>query len=428
MSVVDIDKVRRTPPPGFEPRFITPPPLKDRPRRILSLAMDVAGRCNMACRYCAETVTMPKRRPMSPDTFDAAWTFLFPGEIREVTGGAENTSKESMFSLHMGSGEPLLNLAILQKLAAQVEHARSRGNEIPRVYLVTNGTLLDEEIMEWLIACRWNVKISLDGPAAVHNRWRILPGSKDTHQAVSRAIAYMAERIPDRFSVCAVLCRGNDPAEVFAAIENLGVRQIDLIPVAHSDYSIIPGPGDIENYRTFIMNYAARFLESDSTDTGKTPPSALTAFNQCMIRLMGYKLARTYCSAGRSYLGAGSRGDLYPCGRFVGVDRYRLGHLTGGTDPEALRAFQDGAGRPYECREACSRCWAAPLCGGPCFAVAEMFGPGNGEPVDFHCAYMLETAKAAVFLFNQLREQKPQQLLPFLSRTGSEILEMIDLD
>jgi uncharacterized protein len=382
----------------------------------------------MACRYCAETITLPERSPMSADTFDAAWKFLLPGEVKEAAERRENTSKENNFSFHMGSGEPLLNLAILQKLAAQVEQARSGGNVTPEVYLVTNGTLLNEEIMEWLIACRWNVKISLDGPAAIHNRWRILPGSEGTHRGVSSAIAYMAERIPDRLSVCAVLCRGNDPAEVFAAIESLGVRQIDLIPVAHSDYSIIPGPGDIENYRTFIMNYAARFLENDGTDTGKTPPSALTAFNQCMIRLMGYKLARTYCSAGRSYLGVGSGGDLYPCSRFVGVDRYRLGHLTGGADPEALRTFQEGAGRPYEQREACSRCWAAPLCGGPCFAVAEMFGPDNGEPVDFHCAYMLETAKAAVFLFNQLREQKPQQLLFFLSRTENEIFEMMDFD
>ncbi len=425
MSSVNVDIERKTPPPGFEPQFITPPPLKDRPRRIRSLAMDVAGRCNMACRYCAETITMPKRRPMSPDTFDAAWTFLFPGELKE---GTEDTSKENMFSLHMGSGEPLLNLGILQKLAAQVEHACSQGNVIPQVYLVTNGTLLNEEIMEWLIACQWNVKISLDGPAAIHDRWRILPGGEGTHQGVSRAIAYMAERIPDRFSVCAVLCRGNDPAEVFAAIKSLGVQQIDLIPVAHSDYSIIPGPGDIENYRTFIMNYAARFLENDSTNTNKTPPSALASFNQCMIRLMGYKLERIYCSAGRSYLGVGSRGDLYPCSRFVGVDQYRLGHLATGADPEALRAFQNSAGRPYERRDACSQCWAAPLCGGPCFAVAEMFGPGNGEPLDFYCAYMLETAKAAVFLFNQLREQKPEQLLSFLSRTKDKIFEMIDFD
>jgi uncharacterized protein len=389
------------------------------------LALDAAGRCNMACRYCAETITLPKRRPMTADTFDAAWEFLLPGEVEE---GTENTSKKTVFSFHMGSGEPLLNLAILQKLAAQVEHARSRGDVFPQVYLVTNGTLLDKEVMEWLIACQWNVKISLDGPAAIHNRWRILPGGEGTHRLAARAIAYMAERVPDRFSVCAVLCRGNDPAGVFAAIENLGVRQIDLIPAAHSDYSIIPGPEDIENYRTFIMNYAARFLENDGTKTDKTPPSALTGFNQCMIRLMGYKLARTYCSAGRSYLGAGSGGDLYPCSRFVGVDRYRLGHLAGGAEPGALRAFQGGAGRPYECRDACNRCWAAPLCGGPCFAVAEMFGPGNGEPLDFHCAYILETAKAAVFLFNQLREQKPEQLLSFLSRAKDKIFAMIDFD
>jgi uncharacterized protein len=411
---MDVDTLRRTPPPGFEPEFITPPPLKDRPRRIQSLAMDVAGRCNMACRYCAETVTLPERRPMTAGTLDAAWEFLLPGE--------------GEFSFHMGSGEPLLNLPILQKLAARVEQAGSRGNVTPGVYLVTNGTLLDEEIMEWLITSRWNIKLSLDGPAAIHDRWRVLPGGEGTHRLAARAIAYLAERIPDRFSVCAVLCRGNHPAEVFSAIEDLGVRQIDLTPVAHRDHSIIPGPEDIDNYREFIMSYARRFLENDGRGTDEVTPSALTGFNQCMIRLMGYRLDRIYCSAGRSYLGVGSSGDLYPCGRFVGVDRYRLGHLAAGPDPEALRVFQGGAGRAYESREACSHCWAAPLCGGPCFAVAELFGPGNGQPLDFQCAYILETARAAVFLFNQLREQNPQQLLSFLSRDQDKILEMADLE
>jgi uncharacterized protein len=421
--MLKMDINRKTPPPGFEPQYITPPPLKDGPRQILSLALDAAGRCNLACRYCAETVTLPKRGPMSAHTLDAAWRFLFPGGAEPIT---QAKLRKDSFSIHMGSGEPLLNLPLLKKLAAMLEQARSAGNEIPGVFLVTNGTLLDEEIMEWLIASGWNVKLSLDGPAAIHDRWRVLPGGEGTHHRVVKAVAYMAERMPGRFSVCAVLCRGNDPAAVFSAIERLGVRQIDMVPVASVNDSIKPGSEDIENYRKFVIDYAARFLEDEGMNSNTASPPALTVFNQCMLRLMGYKLSRIYCSAGRSYLGVGPNGGLYPCTRFVGVDRYRLGHLDTGLDPGAAEAFRNGPGRPYERRESCTQCWAAPLCGGPCFACAEMFGPGSGEPIDFHCAYLLATAEAALSLFNRLREQNPERLLPFMSQSSDKIFEMFD--
>jgi len=50
----------------------------------------------------------------------------------------------------------------------------------------------------------------------------------------------------------------------------------------------------------------------------------------------------------------------------------------------------------------------------PCFAFAEQFGPGDHNPVDFHCEYITATAEAAVFLVNRLRETAPERLLDFL--------------
>lgn len=412
---------RKNPPPGFDPQFITPPLLKEGAVwTVRSLAIDAAGRCNMACRYCAEPITMPKRGPMSPETLDAAWKFLFPDGVKAISPEA---LKNQMVSFHVGTGEPFLNFSLLQKLGKMVEQARSEGVENLHVFLTTNSTLLDEEIMDWLIASSWHVKISLDGPAAIHDKWRVFPGGEGTYDRTARAVTYMAEKIPDRLAVFAVLCRSTDPAEAFDAIEKLGVRLVDMLPVAHTDESIKLGPEDIENYRKFIATYAARFLEDEDTDGIETkPPPVINIFKQCMVRLMGYQTARINCGAGRNYLAVGPGGDLYPCGRFIGVEGYRLGHVNTGLEPGAA-AFQEGAGRSYEKREACSQCWAAPLCAGPCFACAEMFGPGHGHPIDYHCDYMLTTAEAAVSLVNRLREQDPERLLLFLPSINDVIFD-----
>ncbi len=385
---------------GFDPESLTPPLLKNGHRHIKSLALDLAGHCNLACRYCAETATQPGRRPMSHKTLEAAWSFLFP----------EGVSGKG-FSIRLGSGEPLLAFPLMRRIEELIKARDHYGaGDSPSVFLTTNGTLMDNKIRDWLISSGWNVKISLDGPKAIHDKWRILPGGSGTYNRIAESVAILAREIPDRFSVTAVLCQGTDPGEVFDAIESMGVKRIELVPVVHKDNSILPDSGDIERYRKFVKAYAARLIENSGEDS---PPS-LIRFEKCVFRVMGYNLTRIPCSAGRSFAGVGSGGDLYPCFRFIGVDRYRIGHISTGFDTEAAQAFICGPGRSYDCREKCRKCWAAPLCGGSCFACNEMFGPGNGEPIPFQCAYTLANAESAVFLVNQLKERDPEHLLSFL--------------
>lgn len=389
-------------PPGFDPDDLAPPPLGEGPWHISALALDVAGKCNLACRYSAEAATQPRRRPMSPETLEAAWRFLFPGR----------RAKKS-FSIRLGSGEPLLAFPLLRRLAKLVKKGNgSAAEKRPGVFLTTNGTLLDGEIRDWLVSSGWHVKVSLDGPKSIHDKWRLTPSGRGTFEQVAEAVSDLAQRMQDRFSVTAVLCRGADPKEVFEAIVSLGVRRIELVPVAHQDSSVLPNPADIQHYERFVKDYARRHLDHAE---GKSPPT-LVRFVSCVVRVMDYDVARVPCGAGRSFLGVGPEGDLYPCFRFIGLERYRLGRLSTGIDMKAAEAFQHGPGRPYEQRTSCRKCWAAPLCGGPCFACAEMFGPGDGPPLGLHCAYTLADARAAVWLVNELRQHNPERLLSFLPR------------
>jgi uncharacterized protein len=302
------------------------------------------------------------------------------------------------------------------KVRKLVQEARRQGLDNLQVFITTNASLLDEEIMDWLMDAGWNVKLSFDGPASVHDAWRVLRGGGGTYERAVKALTYMVGKTPGRVTACAVLCRGTDPAEVVKVVEELGIQRLDMAPVAHTGEAVIPGPGDLEKYRTFIDGFASRFKDGESE-----PPVVISNFNQCMMRLMGYKKARMICTAGRFYLGVGPEGDLYPCGRFIGVDRYRLGHISSGLEPDARMAFLKDGARPYDRREPCGDCWAAPLCTGPCFAVAEMFGKGNGRPLDYQCAYILETARAAFSLYSDLKENNPEGLLAFLPTLHDEV-------
>ena len=386
------------PPPGFNPDDVTPPPLQAGLWPVNALALDVSGRCNLACRYCAEAATQPRRHPMTTEILEAAWSFLFP----------DGTPRRSA-SIRLGSGEPLLALPLLQQLSRLIE-TRTEPNDRPAVFLTTNGTLITNEVRDWLVTTGWHVKISLDGPASIHDAWRVRPDGHGTFARVAEVVADLAQQMPERFSVTAVLCHEADPQQVFDAIAQLGVRRIELVPVAHHDESIQPDAEDVERYEEFIQTYARRYLESAVDGV----PPTLVRFANRVARVMGYDNWRVSCGAGRSFYGVGPDGDLFPCFRFIGVEAYRLGHVTLGLDTEATAAFWQRAGCTYEARVPCKECWAAPLCGGPCFACAEMFGPGDGQPLNLHCAYVLADARAAVWLVNQLRANDPERLLAFL--------------
>lgn len=396
---------RQDAPPGFDPEGLSPPDLPVGSWPIASIALDVSGRCNLACRYCAETATQPIRPPMSEAGLEDAWRFFnsFPQvKNREI---------------HLGSGEPLLALPLLRKLEALVRQA---PDPKPAVHLTTNGTLATPELCDWLVESGWRVKISLDGPQEVQDTWRIYHSGRGSYTQAARAVHDLAQRLsPTRFSVTSVLCRGTHPQVVYDSLVALGVRRMEMVPVVHENPEFLPSHEDLVIYEQFLLRYARIFLESKHWE--EIP--LLNRFRQFMLRLMGYSLWRIPCASGRSLVGIAPDGGIYPCYRFIGIERYRLGQLPTGIGPQASEAFQMTAGRSYEQRLPCSQCWAAPICGGPCFAVAEMFG--EGEPFDLQCAYILAEVKAAVWLLQQLRQENPERLLGFFPPGVHELIESV---
>jgi uncharacterized protein len=381
----------------FDPADVAPPRPKDENFPLLSLAPDLSGTCNLACRYCAEAASQPSRMQMSAAVFEHLWNFL-----------AESAPPKLARSLRFGSGEPLLGMERLKQLHELMLKAREvSGAPLPEVSITTNGILVDDHVADWLASTGWRIKVSIDGPPSVHDRYRVGRDGEGTYDKVAAATRRLLERCSERLSVAAVLCHGTDPAEVFEAIAGLGVRRIELVPVAHHDRSLWPSLADLHAYREFIRDYSAALARD-----GVESRPALVRFEECVRRVMGYDNQAVPCGAGRNFFGVSPDGGLYPCFRFVGVESYRLGDLATGPEPSKVAWFRSGPGRPYQDRRRCSRCWAAPLCGGPCFSSSELFG--EGEPMPAHCEYMLADAGAAVWLVDHLRGIGPERLLPFL--------------
>ncbi|MFP4172611.1 MAG: SPASM domain-containing protein [Candidatus Hydrogenedentota bacterium] len=107
--------------------------------------------------------------------------------------------------------------------------------------------------------------------------------------------------------------------------------------------------------------------------------------------------------AGLHELAVDAHGDLYPSGRMLGWEIYRVGNVnTGEVDEEVLRPFEDAGARTTG---VCRRCWIRNLCGGGRTATHHAFTGSFRTPYEPWCESQREWMAAAVSAFNLLSAQ-----------------------
>ena len=385
------------PPSDFDPTDIPLPAVHGHKWTVCSLALDIAGQCNLRCSYCAESATMPKRKSMPGKVLARSLQFLY-----------ENLAPGTVPSVRFGSGEPLLAPRLLEQTAVASKRLSEKyGYRPARFFLTTNGTLLDKEILRLLSSPEWHVKVSLDGPPQVHDLHRRDAGGRGTSRKTVDAIRNLFDAIGGRLSITAVLSPGTDPAEVFEYCESLHVKQIELLPVAQKPGRSMFTDDDLQRYRNFVAGYA-----HDLTNGHRR--AVLSRFSNMIPRAMGFGVQRYRCGAGRSLYAAGPDGGLYPCFRMIGSADMRLGSVFSEIDERMLLRFRRTTGCSFLKREACKACWARSLCNGPCFALVGLMNqrPGAGS---IQCAYARIDAVEVIKMTSVLQKSNPRKLLDYLS-------------
>ncbi|MCE7743681.1 MAG: SPASM domain-containing protein [Candidatus Heimdallarchaeota archaeon] len=384
---------------AFNDEYIQPPQLLDQKlNRITSFALDISGDCNLNCIYCAEKVTMPSRPSMSIDLISQVINLLFKW-----------SSNSNSVSIHLGSGEPLMKPDIVREIGQEARKLSKVFDKTLHLYLTTNGLLITDEIYKWLIEDGWGIKISIDGNEQIHDRNRRDIHGQGTFQKIAKITKRFAKDIPDRFSATAVFCKDTNPAEIFNGIAELNVPRIEIVPVAVMKSSPLAlTKNDLDKYRDFINNYAFQLVNDNQSKP------ILAQFIRRIQRVLGFKNKRVSCGAGRNYLGVDSKGRLFPCARFIGLDSYYLGNIVDGIDDELVQKFVKNGGKPYNLRMNCQTCWAATMCGGPCFACAELLHEQNGEPSPDYCSMVKAECEAAIWLTRLLQDRDPEKLISLL--------------
>ena len=164
----------------------------------------VTTKCNMRCVYCCYSGNYRNSRSHGNKSMDKQMIGLELDFIETMFSGDSVT-------LCFYGGECLLEFPILQTF---VSKARERWNEKVKFELSTNGLLLSEERINWIVDNDIKINLSLDGPQTFHDRQRITTDGKPSFSGIYSALVYLSnhhrEFFLDRLTILMTLTDAED--------------------------------------------------------------------------------------------------------------------------------------------------------------------------------------------------------------------------
>src|SRR5208337_974098 len=384
------------------------------------MAKPVGPICNLDCRYCfyleKENLYGKKRDWAMPDAVLESYISQF------ITA-----QDAPAISFAWQGGEPtLLGVDFFRKVIA-IQKKYANGKKIENAFQ-TNGVLLDDRWGEFLAENHFLIGISIDGPAELHDFYRVDKGGAPTFDRVMRGLRFLKKHQVE-FNALTVVNRQNSqhPLRVYRFLKGIGCQFMQFIPIvervakaANPDGLVLISPrdphaADVSEWsvepRQYGVFLCTIFDEWVRKDVGNY---YVQLFDVTLESWMGLEpslcVFRPTCGAA---LALEHNGDLYSCDHYVYPEN-KLGNIM----EQPLQALVNSAQQrrfgldkrdslPRYCRE----CDVRFACNGECPKHRFISAP-DGEPgLNYLCAgyklFFKHVDPYMKFMANELRHQRP---------------------
>jgi uncharacterized protein len=364
-------------------------------RPLLIMDLILSQDCNMRCRYCfADTGKYKKNRTlMNIDVARSAIDFIIQ---------RSGTHKE--LTVTFFGGEPSVNIPVLKQI---IDYAEAKGPSVEKKFhftISTNGTLLSEEFIRYLHNKKAIVQISIDGDEETQNRNRPYQGNKGSYADVKANAQNLFQITGDKITARATVI-SRDTDKYVANVQHLlslGFHNVHMEAASGPKGKIfINKESDVKALMEQYDTMADLMLEKINTGQYFGFNNFIRVLKSCHINDK-----RFYpCGAGRGYLCVGEDGNIYPCHRFVGNDKYVMGNVVSNTyDPywekfitEELIVLN---------RESCRSCWTRFFCGGDCIGASEEKNGDIRIPDPIRCTLIKRSVELCLMIYAHITKDK----------------------
>lgn len=374
------------------------------------LTLGATEQCNMRCTYCVFSGRFSSERSHSGA--------YMPWEVAKKSidwylARVREAPDEPAPSISFYGGEPVLRWDTIVRAVRYVEEhwALSKAMGV-RFTLTTNGTLLSDERLDFLLEHGVFIYLSLDGPASIHDTGRRMPNDTPTHAIVLDVVRRIAARRPNDVKRhvainCTVDPRNNilDVARFFAehGMADLTVMSNRLNPHGSKDFHLSEAERQqhLRNVELLTDDFFAALKNHDAAFCFAFFKSTLrNVFFQLPDRRIGppprLMTPAAICIPGCSKLFVDVRGRFNACENFYYGD-YAIGDVEHGFDVDAIIRLMDWW--VAYAQDHCRSCWAFRLCQLCYFAAVDERGHLNEETLAARCEHHRTTQRDGLARF-----------------------------
>jgi len=360
---------------------------------LASICLNISHNCNLRCAYCFANRDgyNQDRQLMSQEIAEKSIDFLIA-----------NSKDQKDLEVSFFGGEPLMNIPVMLHTVQYAEEQAGKHGKFIRFHITTNGTLLTQEIINYLKEKNFSIILSLDGPKEVQDSMRCFSDGKGSYDVVVKNLksllseenAFRALTVRSTFTkknlciedlmmhLADIGCHNISVEPAFVTAEGLDITSDDVSKLLHH-YDILADQylNELVKGRNFSFFHLKQMMDQAHRRTPRL----------------------TQCGASVGYVAIGADGKIYPCHKFVGHSNYLMGDIYNGIKNTSIKEVFSNAHVRNKCK--CMSCWARYICGGGCHYHAVQYNKDILSPHDIECEMFKHRIELGIYLYISLKNK-----------------------
>jgi uncharacterized protein len=387
--------------------------------QVAHIILNITENCNLRCQYCRYGGTYSwgreHRNVHMPESIAISAIDLLAKHA---------PSGDGVLSIGFYGGEPLLQFDLIKRI---VRYARRKLRDRATFSMTTNGTLLKEEVVRFLIEESFSLNVSVDGPSGIHDRYRRTIGGEGSFSQVKENLMRIKSINPEYFETRVGLFPTISPPFDLRSVWNffrdceLGHHALIRTNMVDMNDTSFFDQFDKEllwdNFVVQKKDLKAGFL-NDMRNRQKRPPDAFlwSMFGTNVVRVHERSVCplketvypNGICLPGTQRLFVSTEGHLGPCEKAPSLI---IGHVNKGVDPDRVQSMIN---QYIECSAECASCWAIRMCDA-CFVGAVKNGSLDITRKQEFCKLKRSAIHETLNLYCALLKSDPSALSDMLT-------------
>lgn len=335
-------------------------------RYLGALQISSSNACNFACTYCfadaSDRRSAPRQR-VADGTQNISYE-LASTAIEKIQDVARKHGRQRVGVKFLGR-EPLINWRVIRQLLHRFADDGIQWS------ITTNGSLITDDVAEELRRFGVLTVVSLDGPQAVNDAFRLAKSGGGTYSVVETALRLLAAHATP-YGVSSVITSRSDFSSMRSFIDhvaNLGASELEMTLVMQTKHVPVTPMTDDETRLAEeladLYEYGREkvLLHGDWVD----PFHRILVTHKFRDEIEPVRPLGSACTATSHQISLEPSGDLFPC-------RAMSAHYGNISDLDAAlhsKPYEDVVMRTFYNVPACHGCVLEGFCQGTCLGSSE---------------------------------------------------------